>query len=363
MNLDAMRNFNRSEKVALLKLIIKVAACDNTITTEEQEAIENFLKLNQLKISDEYIKGVVSENYDDIVSVFTNKSNITRAYSIVEDFAKYNGINPEYEANALDDIKLSLENRKKGLKFNLSNTVKTFFLEFGFLWGKEDINPGMKNVLAILFTITACVFGSFWTSGGVWGIGKSTESVMPQMSAVISGLLIFGTLSFRNYLPRPTNFRTIIFTVADVYLFSLIAMHILGRGAIEKGLTVSIFFGLIILLWLGMKEILGFVFLGFFVLCVSKLILIDGHMAWRAFPFIFGAFIGISFQSQNFFDEFTNLSNAFLKKPRIEKEFVKESVELAGKRIGQAAKAATKTAISAGTSAATGLPPGAANIV
>jgi hypothetical protein len=233
--------------------------------------------------------------------------------------------------------------------------VKTFFLEFAFLWGKEDMNPRMKNVLAIVFTIAACLLGSFWTSGGVWVFGKNTYMCMPEASAVIGGILIFGTLSFRNYLPRPTNFRNIIFSVANFYLFSLISMHILGRGWFEKGTTVFIFFGLIVLLWLGMKEILGFVFLAFFGFLIYKIIVIDIHMAWRAFPFICSAFMGISFQSQNFFNEFTNISNSFFKKPEIEKELVKESIELAGRRVGQV----TKAAISAGTSAATGVPPGA----
>ena len=76
-------------------------------------------------------------------------------------------------------------------------------------------------------------------------------------------------------------------------------------------------------------------------------------MDWRAFPFMAFAFMGISFQSTNFFNEFTRFSSSFFKKPEIEKKFVKESVQLAGKRIGQV----TKAAISVGASAATGLPP------
>jgi hypothetical protein len=353
MNLEAMRNFNRAEKVALLKLIIKVAASDNKFTKEEQKTIKDFLKLNKLKITNGYVKEVVAESYDDIVSAFTNKSNTNRAYSIVKEFANSNGINPEFEGKALDQINLVLENKKKALNFSPSNTVKTFFMEFAFLWGKEDLNPKMKNMSAIIFTIIACVFGSFWTSGGLWGFGENTKMCMPQASAVIGGLLIFGSLSFRNFLPRPTNFRNIIFSVANLYLFSIITMHIIGRGWFEKGTTAFIFFGLIILLWLGMKEILGFVFLAFFAFLIYKIIIIDIHLAWRAFPFILSAFIGVSFQSENFFNEFSNITNSFFKKPEIEKELVKESLQLAGKRVSQV----TKAAISAGTAVATGMPP------
>ena len=101
MKLETMRNFSRSEKVALLKLIIKVATSDNEVTKDEQEKIKNYLKLNQLKISNEYVQETSAESYADIVSVFTNKSNINRAYCIVKDFAQSNGINPAFEGRAL----------------------------------------------------------------------------------------------------------------------------------------------------------------------------------------------------------------------------------------------------------------------
>jgi hypothetical protein len=370
MNLEVMRNFNRSEKVALLKLIIKVAAADNKITKEEQAKIKEFLNLNHLKISNEYVKEAMAESYDNIVSVFTNKSNINRAHSIVKDFAKVSGINPEYEGRALDEIKLAFENKKKTLKFSLSNTVKTFFLEFAFLWGKEDMNPNMKSVLAILFTLLACVFGSLWTSSGfivgmvnklslvgignlLGSYGSETKFVSLHWSHVVSGFVIFGALCFRNYLPRPTNIRNVIFSMANLYLLSTIAMHIIGRSGLEKSTTLFIFFGLILLLWLGMKELLGFFFIAFFILLIWKVFQIDKHMAWRAFPFMACAFMGISFQSNNFFNDFSGFTSSFFKKPEIEREMIKESVELAGKRVGQV----TKAAISVGTSAATGMPP------
>lgn len=255
MNLEAMRNFKRSEKVALLKLIIKVAAADNKITGKEQETIKNFLKVNQLKISNGYIKEVMSESYEKIVSLFTDKTNLDRAYSIVNNFAELNGINPDYEGKALDEIKAVLENKKKSIKFSLSNTVKTFFLEFAFLWGKEDLNPNMKSALAITFTILACLIGSIWTYSGFFStvlgklslgwtstlfpdFGSKTKLVSLQGSHVISGLVIFGALCFRNYLPKPTNFRNLVFSMANLYLLSTIAMQIIGRTKPEKTITV-----------------------------------------------------------------------------------------------------------------------------
>jgi len=357
MNLGKMHFFNRNEKIAILKLIIKVAAADNKFTKEELVTLQEYLNLNQLKISKDFIEKVRNEKYEDIVSVFISKSNITKAYAIVKEYANLNGINPEFEGKVLDEIKNAMEHNKKDLKVGFGAFLKDLLREFSFLWGKEDINPNAKTILAIVFTVIACGFGTFWTTGGFFGIGKSTEMVWPGTWPVVSGLLIFCTLCFRNFLPRPNNFRNIIFFLANTYLLSTIAMHIIGRNLFEMTTTASLFLTLIVLLWLGMKEILGFVFLGFFGLLIYKIIAIDTHIAWRAFPFIISAFIGISFQSENFFDEFSQISSSFFKKPEIEKEMVKESLKLAGDRV----KKVANTAVSVGATAA-GLPPGAVDI-
>lgn len=355
MKLENMRNMNRCEQIAVLKLIIKVAAADNNFTSKELADIKKFLAISNLRISKVFLKNSVQENTDKVISVFRTKSNLNRAYKIVEEYANKHGINPEYEEKVLNNIQNIMEKQKGQIKWSITNFVKTLFCEFTFLWGKEDMNPEIRTILAIIFTIAACVFGTFWTTGGFLGIGKSTDLVMPQFSAVICGLFVYGALSFRNYLPRPYNFQKVLFSIANLYLFSIICMHLLGRGLIEKGMTFSIFVGLIILLWLGLKEILGFVLLAFFGLFIYKIIAIDRHMAWRAFPFILSAFMGISFQSNNFFEDFATITNSYFKTPQIEKQLVKESIQAAGAKTKQV----TKAAISAGVSAAAGLPPGA----
>ena len=357
MNLEKMHFFNRHEKIAILKLIIKLAAVDNKFTKEERASIQEFLKMNQLKISKDFTSKVINEKYEEIVSVFISKSNIKKAYAIMKNYANLHGINPEFEGKALDEIKNAMELRKKDLKVSFGGFLKDLLMEFSFLWGKEDINPNAKTILAIVFTVFACGFGSLWTSGGFFGIGQKTSFEMPQGSAVIAGLFIYGALCFRNYLPKPTKFQNILFSVANIYLLAIIAMHILGRGGFEKSYTLFVFFGLMLLLWLGMKELLGFALIGFFVLLIVKIYQADIHMAWRAFPFIVSAFMGINFQSNNFFNEFSNLSSSFFKKPDIEKELVKESLQLAGARV----KKVAKTAVSVGAAAA-GLPPGAIDI-
>ncbi len=357
MNLEKMHFFNRAEKIATLKLIIKIAIADKRFTNDERETVRKFLNHSQLKVSKEFMVKVKNETYKEIISVFTNKSNMEKAYAIVKEYANIHGVDPEFEGKILDEIKNAMESKKTDLKFSFGEFIKSILSGFSYLWGREDINSRAKTILAIVFTIIACGFGTFWTTGGFLGIGKSTSMVWPGTWPVLSGLAIYGTLCFRNYLPRPNNFRNIIFFLANNYLLSTIAMHIIGRNPVEMTTTVTLFLALMVLLWLGMKEILGFVFLGFFGLLIYKIIAIDIHISWRAFPFIISSFMGISFQSENFFDEVNQISSSFFKKPEIERELVKESLQLAGNRVKQV----TQTAVSVGATAA-GLPPGAIGI-
>lgn len=380
MKLDSLHLFNRNETISTLKLIIKIALADNKFTDQERATLQGFLTFKQLKISKKFLLKVRNEKYAEIVSVFENKSNLDRAYSIVKEYANLHGVHPDHEGKVLDAIKSVIETKKKTIKFSLMQSIKRLFFTFSYLWGKEEISPQIKSVLAIAFTILACFFGSMWTSKTIslgifhipiigklidpFNIGKAiemgftkTEYVLPLGSAGICGLLMFGALSFRNYLPRPNNIRNIIFSIANLFLLSTTAMHLIGRSGPEKGITIFIVISLILILWLGMKEILGFIFVGFFILLIWKIMRIDLHMAWRAFPFIVTSFLGISFQSSNFFDDFRNFSSSFFKKPRIEKELLKEGIELAGSRVVQV----TKAAISVGATAA-GLPPGTGSL-
>jgi membrane-associated HD superfamily phosphohydrolase len=355
MSLNSIRNFNRSEKIALLELVIKIACSDNIITKQEQKTIRELLDVNHLKISRDYFRNVQRKSVEDIISVFVSKSNLNCAYTILEDYANHHGVNPEHEGRALDEIKQAIENKRKKIKFNLNKVLKVLCREFSFLWGKENMHPRVKEIYAIIFTLIAIVFGSYWTSGFLRFFGGKTELVMPEFSAVLCGLLIYGALAFRNYMPRPSNFRNMLFCVANLYLLSIIAMHIIGRNGIEKTVTIFVFFALIILAWLGIKEVLGFVLLGFFILLICKLFTIDTHFSWRAYPFMLSAFMGLGFQSENMFDAFQNISGSLVRKPAIERELVKESLKTAGTEVAKAAKKTKSIA-----AIAAGLPPGMA---
>ncbi|GAK59985.1 hypothetical protein U27_06972 [Candidatus Vecturithrix granuli] len=329
--------FTRSEKIAILKLLIKVADADNVITEEENAKIQEFLHVSHLKISQEFLRTVREEKIPEIVSDFTNRSSLKRASALIENYANYQGINPEFEGKVLGEIAHAIDEQKKATKFSLVYWIKAFFYGFSFLWGQEDINPVVKKVLALLFTIAACIFGSFWTSSvserflGLslpffTKVAQQTHFVTPQFVAVITGLFIYGALSVRNYMPRPTNFTNIVMICVNVYLLSLVSTHILGRSEVEKTMTFVIFFGLIVLLWLGVKEIMGFFLIGVFVLMIYKIHSVDLHFDWRAYPFVICTFMGLSFQSENFFDDFQNISRSYIKPSAIERELMKESL-------------------------------------
>lgn len=352
MQTALIRNFDQEEKIALLKLMIKIAGADKKFSKEELSTIKDYLSVTKIKISQKNIQKTLAEKTSDIINAFKSKSNLNRALQLLEQYTEKHGVDPEYEHKILSEIRGKIVEKKKTTKFSLKDTIALLPKEFGYLWGQEDLNPKLKLILALLFTIAACGFGSVWTNkyGFVF---EKTEAVSLNASSVIPGIFIYCALAFRNYLPSPIKPRNIFFCIADLYLFSLIAMHIIGRGGIEKSITFMILIGLIVLLWLGMKEILGFVLIGLFALFIYKILAIDTHMSWRAFPFLVFAFIGVSFQSNNFFDEVGKISSSFLKKPNVEKELIKNSLVSAGTSI----RNTSQKAISVGVKAAAGLPP------
>jgi hypothetical protein len=98
MNFELVRNFNQDEKIALLKLLIKIAGSDGKITSDEQTTLKEYLSYNNLKISKDFVKTSINEDMEIIVSNFSNKINLNRAFTITSEFAKLHGINPEHEA-------------------------------------------------------------------------------------------------------------------------------------------------------------------------------------------------------------------------------------------------------------------------
>lgn len=345
MDLTLTRNFNQAEKVAMLKLMIKIASSDGEISDSEKATLNEYLQHSKLKINENFLQNTKSEDVGQIVSVFESKANLQRAKKLAHAYAEIHGVDPDFEGAMLEAINISTEVEKKNIHFSLKRFLKELFMEFGYLWGKQDINPKMRQVYAFVFTLIACSFGVFYNAGIII---KNTKVAPFDATHVICALLMYGALCFRGYLPKPKNIRTILFTCANVFLFTLIAMHSIGISFFGKLTNFYIVAGLILLLWLGIKEILGFVLIAFFIWFGINILLVSSHLAWRAFPFIFFSFMGISFQSGNFFDDFGNITNSLFKKPKVDKQLVKESLEIAGQQTMKAAK----TSVQAGVTAA-----------
>ena len=349
MDLTLTRNFNQNEKIAALKLIIKIASSDGDISQDEKGSLVEYLKHAKLKANNNFVKNAKSENIDRVISTFESKVNLQRAQKLAYAFAEKHGIDPDFEGALLEAINQSVDSEKKNKKFCLKRTLMDFFLEFGYLLGKDDVSPKSRQILAIIFTSAACIFGAQWTHHLInykgFHFGESTSWVYPGGTNVTIGLLIFSALCFRGYLPIPKNFRNIIFSAINIGLLSYISLHIIGLGEIEKTITHIIFFGLLLVLWVGIKELVGFAFIGFFILFIYKLHAIDVRMDWRAYPFIFSAFIGIGFQSASFFDDFGNFTNSMFKRVNVDKELIKDGIEFTGQQTKKVATAAVKTGV------------------
>jgi hypothetical protein len=316
---------NRPEKIALLKLLMKFTLADGQVTSDEKRDIQAFLRLTNLKITEEYWGRIQEEEISEIVSSFSNRSSLKRGRQLVESFVHAHGIHPEIELPVVEEMEAAFEARKSQLKRGPSHWIKELRNGISFLWGKDEIHPTTKKILATFFTILACFAGSFWTESWFGVFFKKTEWAIPPFSAVLAGLLIYGALAVRNYLPRPNRFRNFPLFFADVYLLSIISMHIIGRGNIEKTISIAIFFGIIALLWLGMKEIMGYFLIGLFLLTLWKMTSIDSRLGAWGFPFIAFTYLGITFQSENFFDELDLFKNAFFKPRATERALTYES--------------------------------------
>jgi hypothetical protein len=352
---SSLSNLYISEQSALLKLLIQISYSDEKFTDDELETIETFLNFTNLKISSEFTALALSESMEEILQAFKSKYALTTAYSTIEKFATSVGIDPKYEGAFLENLAHAVEERKKQLKPSLTNFLKKITSVIKALWSDEAITPRNKALLAFFFTSAAIILGSLLTKKHFFSENE-TVFVFPVLTTGVFALLIYGALAVRNFLPAPNSPRNILMLCVDVYLFSVICMHIIGTGTLEKSITIFIFFALILLMWLGIKEVLGFVFVAMFILLFIKLLFIDSRFGFRGLFFVLTAFLGLCFQSENFFDEFKYFSKAFFKKNAIEREMVKESVNASAKVTAKAVSEGISVARK-GAMMASGMPP------
>ena len=117
MDLTLSRNFNQNEKVAALKLMIKIASSDGEISESEKASLGEYLKHTKLKTNENFIKNVINEDIGQIVSVFESKINLQRVQKLARAYAEKHGVDPDFEGALLAVIDESVAAEKKNKKF------------------------------------------------------------------------------------------------------------------------------------------------------------------------------------------------------------------------------------------------------
>ena len=153
MDLSLLRNFSQEEKVALLKLLVKIAYSDGKLSIEEKSSIKEYVINNSLKCNGRFMKNALVEDMDSILSEFDSRTNLERVKTMSWAFAKKHGIGSNLKDSPLNAIDEAVKHRRKDMKFCAKRYIQPS-KEFSFLWGKEDINPETNLVLAVTLTLS-----------------------------------------------------------------------------------------------------------------------------------------------------------------------------------------------------------------
>ena len=142
MNYSLLRSFSPKEKMALLKLLIKIACSDGEWSEAEKSSIKEFSIQNDLKCNGNFIKNTAAEDVSGILSEFETCRNLERGKSLAWCFAGKHGISPDFERSLLSAIDDSLTTRTRKIEFGLKKYIQTSLEAFFHPLGKEDHLPG-----------------------------------------------------------------------------------------------------------------------------------------------------------------------------------------------------------------------------
>jgi hypothetical protein len=145
MNYSMLRNFSQKEKVALLKLFIKIADSDGGWSREEKSSIKDYLMQNDLKCTGGFIKKAATEDLNGILSAFDSCKNLESSKTLSWIFAKEHGIAPDFERSLLRAIDHAVQHRVRKIESNLRKYIRTPLQAFVYLWCNEDLHPTMDH--------------------------------------------------------------------------------------------------------------------------------------------------------------------------------------------------------------------------
>ncbi|MGD8367756.1 MAG: hypothetical protein PVG78_08940 [Desulfobacterales bacterium] len=149
MNYAILGNFSQKEKVALLKLLIKIAYSDGEWSDEEKSFIKDYLMQNDMKCTGGFVKRAVQEDLNGILSVFESCKNLERGKTLSWGFAKRHGIAPDFERSLLSAIDNAVQHRVRKIESNLRKYIQTPLKAFVYLWCNEDLRPSLDRPQAV----------------------------------------------------------------------------------------------------------------------------------------------------------------------------------------------------------------------
>lgn len=146
--------------------------------------------------------------------------------------------------------------------------VRSFFGKIeDILTSDGPVTPKRRRFLGILSLILAIVCGSFYIVKPLWGLGEANlKIVMPNLIHCFAGIMLCAPLYVRNFIvfEKISIYRMICFFL-NIYTFSLITVFVLGRNySFSNNFTTIFLFGAILLSWLGIRSVAGFIWILFF---------------------------------------------------------------------------------------------------
>lgn len=179
--------------------------------------------------------------------------------------------------------------------------MRNFFSKIeGIVTSDGSVTPQRRRLLGVLFLVLAIICGSLYIVKPYWGLGDTeVKIVAPNIIHCFAGIMLCAPLYVRNFIvfERITPYRMICFFL-NIYTFSLIMVFVLGQNySISNKFTTIFLFGAILLSWLGIRSIAGFVWILFFVFGILNSLVSAAQLGFFGTLFLLFGMASIFFQA------------------------------------------------------------------
>ncbi|MBQ4378820.1 MAG: zinc ribbon domain-containing protein [Treponema sp.] len=192
--------------------------------------------------------------------------------------------------------------------------------------------------LSILF-MTVSVFLSLltYTRTALWGFIEVPEDIRPGALSTILAVLIYSSLVVRRIIQldfttgRNLNsvMKIILHCLNILFIASFLSLFVSDQKTLFLGISpMAILYLGVILSWLGVKSIAGYVWIFLFILSIKRMSDIDVAMGFTGAIYILSAFLSIAFQFiPN--NKFSELGQTFNSDFKVAKAEVQEDLQSA----------------------------------